>query len=256
MPNVNAPVTAQDIISTMESMKNDSQRLILSRFFKTAPGQYGEGDMFLGLKVPETRLVVKESRLRVPFSEIGILLMSPWHEVRLCGFLLLVEEMKAALPRRNRPDTMAARRKEIADFYLAHAAAANNWDLVDLSAPYILGTFLLHPLDDGSMPDRKILDRLAESECLWEQRIAIVATMMLIRNGEFEDTLRIARRLLPHPHDLIHKAVGWMLREVGKRDTATLRDFLDLHVKSMHRTTLRYAIERLPEQERREWMAR
>lgn len=245
--------TANDIIETILPMRNEKQRLILQGFFKTGKGQYGEGDKFLGLKVPQTRMVVKEARLDVPLHEIETLLYSEWHEVRLCGFLLLVEEMKATLPKRNRTGC-PGRRKEIADFYLLHAQQANNWDLVDLSCSYILGTFLLYPLPDGKMPKRNVLDRLSESSNLWEQRISIVSTAALIKNGEFDDTLRIAEKLLCHPHDLIHKAVGWMLREVGKKDIEVLRRFLFKYHKVMPRTALRYAIERIEPQERKKWM--
>ncbi len=245
--------TANDIIETMLQMRNEKQRLILQGFFKTGKGQYGERDKFLGLKVPQTRMVVKEARHDVPLREIETLLYSEWHEVRLCGFLLLVEEMKAALPKRKStgcPD----RRKEIAEFYLLHAKQANNWDLVDLSCSYILGTFLLYPLPDGKMPQRNILDKLSESHNLWEQRISIVATAALIKNGEFDDTLRIAEKLLHHPHDLIHKAIGWMLREVGKNDIEVLRRFLFKHHSVMPRTALRYAIEKMEPEERKRWM--
>ena len=247
--------TAKDIIDIMLPMRDEKQRKILKGFFKTGKGQYGEGDRFLGLKVPQTRMVVKEAKLDVPLREIENLLYSEWHEVRLCGFLFLVEEMKAALPKRNiigLPD----RRKEIADFYLLHTKQANNWDLVDLSCSYILGNFLLYPLPDGSMPERNVLDRLSESRNLWEQRISIVSTAALIKNGEFDDTLRIAEKLLCHPHDLIHKAVGWMLREVGKKDIEELRRFLLKYHKVMPRTALRYAIERMGPEERKKWMTK
>lgn len=247
--------TAHDIIETMRSMEDDAQCQILMRFFKTNRGEYGEGDRFLGLRVPQTRLVVREARLTVPLPEIKKLLYSEWHEVRLCGFLLLVEEMTAAMPRRSTPGN-AERREEIARFYLAHARQANNWDLVDLSAGYIIGQWLLCPSADGTMPDRHILDRLAHSTNLWEQRIAIVSTLMLIRHHQYADTLRIATTLLHHPHDLIHKAVGWMLREVGKRDITTLRSFLAQHHATMPRTALRYAIEKMETQEKKKWMQR
>ena len=258
--------TAHDIILTLRGMENAQQAQVLQRFFKTGKGQYGEGDLFLGLKVPQTRSVVKEARLDVTLEEIGKLLLCPWHEVRLCGLLLLVEEMKAALPKRSRraptgltastawPDGGAGRREEIARFYLAHAHRANNWDLVALSCGPIVGLWLLHPSATGALPDRGVLDRLARSANLWEQRISIVSTGMLIRHGQFDDTLRIAAQLLPHPHDLIHKAVGWMLREVGKRDIEVLRDFLAEHLHALPRTTLRYAIERMPADERAHWM--
>lgn len=249
-------VTARDIEETLTGMADPAQQAILCRFFKTGKGEYGEGDRFLGLRVPQTRSVVREARLQVPLSEIERLLYSPWHEVRLSGFLLLVEEMKISLPRPKRSDTpQAARhRREISNFYLRHAPQANNWDLVDLSAPYVLGQWLLHPLPEGRMPDRTILDRLASSTNLWEQRIAIVSTAALIRAGEFDDTLRVSRNLLSHPHDLIHKAVGWMLRETGKRNLPLMLEFLSDNYASLPRTTLRYAIERLPAPERQAWL--
>ena len=256
-------IAAEEIVEAMEGMRDEAQRRVLCRFFKTGKGEYGEGDEFLGLKVPVTRGVAKEARLRVPLAEIDKLLASRWHEVRLCGFLLLVEEMAAALPKRG-VDTRdkAMRREEIVRFYLAHARQANNWDLVDLSCGYIVGVWMLHPLPSSedaqspSMPDRSLLDRLADSDNLWEQRIAIVSTSALIRAGQYADTLRIATRLLGHPHDLIHKAVGWMLREVGKKDVEVLRDYLDRYCLEMARTTLRYAIERFDEGERQYWLKR
>lgn len=245
--------TANDIIKTMLAMQNEQQRQVLCRFFKTAKGEYGEGDKFLGLKVPQTRSVVRSVHGNVMVEEIAKLLASEWHEVRLCGFLLLVDEMKVALPTKRKngnPD----KRQAIADFYLHHARRANNWDLVDLSSPYILGLHLLHPMANGEMPDRSILDKLALSCNLWEQRIAIVSTLPLIRNQQYTETLRIATILLPHPHDLIHKAVGWMLREVGKQNIDELRNYLSNHISEMPRTTLRYAIERMNENERKEWL--
>lgn len=251
------PHTAQDITESLLQMQDERQRQALCRFFKTAEGEYGYGDRFIGLKCPQTRLVVKEARLKVPLPEIHTLLLSPWHEARLCGLLLLVEEMLAALPtRRGDTPEKATRRRDIANFYLQHARCANNWDLVDMSCPKILGHWLLHPLPDGRMPDRSVLDRLAGSTDLWEQRIAIVTNWMLIRHGEYGDTLRIADRLLHHPHDLIHKAVGWMLREVGKRNMDVLEGYLEAHSGEMHRTTLRYAIEKMGEERRRTWLNR
>lgn len=256
--------TANEIIGLMLAMQNDRQRQILVRFFKTGKGEYGEGDKFIGMKVPQTRAVVKEARLDTPLEEIEKLLLSEWHEVRLCGLLLLVEEMKAALPKtirkRGGKEAHAAnmfkakRRKAIVDFYLRHARQANNWDLVDLSCGAIVGEWLLHPSEDGSMPSREILDKLAQCQNLWEQRIAIVSTITLIRNHQYDDTLRVATKLLNHPHDLIHKAVGWMLREVGKRDVDTLRSFLSQYHHVMPRTALRYAIERMDADEKAYWM--
>lgn len=255
--------TANDIIATMLALRNEEQQRILLRFFKTGKGEYGEGDKFIGMKMPQTRAVVNEARRDVPLGEIEKLIYSEWHEVRMCGFLLLVEEMKAALPRNRKVVSAASleaeiskarRRKELASFYLRHAERANNWDLVDLSCGGIVGEWLLHPAEDGTMPSRSILDALAQSACLWRQRIAIVSTITLIRNRQFDDTLRIATMLLSHPHDLIHKAVGWMLREVGKRDINVLRSFLAEHHRHMPRTALRYAIEKMDNEERRRWM--
>lgn len=249
--------TADDIIQALQQMQDERQRDALMRFFKTGAGDYGEGDRFLGLRCPQTRMVVREVRGRVALSEVERLIASPWHEVRLCGFLLIVEEMRRVLPtaRRN-TEAMAARRNELARFYLRHARQANNWDLVDMTCPKILGYWLLYPQADGTMPDRGILDRLAESDNLWEQRIAMVTNWMLIRHGQFEDALRIADRLLAHPHDLIHKAVGWMLREVGKVDMAVLEDYLERRYSQMSRTTLRYAIEKMGEPQRQAWLRR
>lgn len=258
-------VTAQNIIATLLSMADEKQCQQLQRFFKTGRGQYGEGDQFMGLKAAQTRAVVKLTRGRVTLVEIKNLLYSPWHEARLCGLLLLVEEMNAARPKsdvKRKADGLkvenkqrAEHREQIATFYLQHAQQANNWDLVDVSCGYVVGQWLLYPLANGKMPNRSVLDKLSESSNLWLQRIAIVSTIMLIRNNQFDDTLRIATKLLSHKHDLIHKAVGWMLREVGKRDVALLRCYLTDHHAAMARTTLRYAIEKLNKEERQYWLS-
>lgn len=249
--------TAKEILSVLEAMRDDRQAAQLMRFFKTGKGDYGEGDRFLGLKVPQTRMVVKAAARDVSLDEIETLLYSPWHEARLAGFLLLVEEMKAALPRKRAGLCAgAARRNEIAHFYIRHARQANNWDLVDLSCPKILGEWLLYPDSDGTAPDRGILDSLAASENLWETRIGIVSTWRLIKEGQTDDTIRLAASLLGHSHDLIHKATGWMLREVGKKDIEILNDFLEEHYRRMPRTALRYAIEKMDERLRAYWLAR
>lgn len=249
--------TAKEILDILESMKDDRQAEHLMRFFKTGKGDYGEGDCFLGLKVPQTRMVVKAAARDVSLNEIETLLYSLWHEARLAGFLLLVEEMKAALPRKRAGLCSGApRRNEIARFYLRHANQANNWDLVDLSCPKILGEWLLYPGSDGTMPDRTILDTLAASSNLWETRIGIVSTLRLIKEGQTDDTIRLAANLLGHSHDLIHKATGWMLREVGKKDIDILTDFLEAHYSEMPRTALRYAIEKMDERQRAYWLRR
>lgn len=249
--------TAQDVISEFSVYADDRQSLNLMRFFKTGKGEYGEGDKFLGLKVPQVRGVVKAAKGLVAMCEIEKLLYSEWHDARLAGLLLLVEEMKGALPKRSESHTARAEeRTEIVKFYLRHAQRANNWDLVDLSCQYILGVYLLYPEADGKMPDRGVLDRLADSDNLWEQRISIVSTLALIRAGQFDDALRVSMKLLGHTHDLIHKAVGWVLREVGKKNVDLLVDFLESHHSEMSRTTLRYSIEKFSEKERRYWMSR
>ncbi len=256
MVSPNNNITAEEIEALFLAEQNTEQSKHLMRFFKTGKGQYGECDRFLGLKVPQTRAIVKEARLLVDMPQIRRLLYSQWHEVRLCALLLLVEEMKASLPKKK--DTAAIlhskamRRKEIAEFYISHARQANNWDLVDLSCQYILGPYLRL-----SAPDEiTLLNRLAGSDSLWEQRIAIVTTLDFIRNGIFTPTLTLCSTLIDHPHDLIHKAIGWMLREIGKKDKDLLSDYLDQNYYRLPRTSLRYAIERLPEHERLYWLRR
>lgn len=247
-------VTAHEITTLLEEMRDDKQRDVLMRFFKTGIGQYGEGDKFLGLKVPQTRAVVKEAKLLVPLDEIDVLVHSEWHEVRLAGLLLLAEEMQASLPKKkDSPSitaTKAARREEIANYYMEHTRQANNWDLVDLTCGPILGPHLMLDRAD-CMPT---LLTLARSSDLWAQRIAIVTTLHFIRQGIFSPTFDIVDLLSGHPHDLIHKAMGWMLREVGKRDKDALADYLGRNFRRLPRTTLRYAIEKFPESERKAWL--
>ena len=225
------------MIGQMLAKADPSQVEGLSRFFKTGPGQYGEGDRFLGIKVPVTRRVVKECWKQTGFDELEECLASEYHEIRLAGLLALVEMYSHA-----RKD-MSLRSRCI-DFYLSHTDRINNWDLVDLSCYNLLGDWLLDK-------DRSLLYRLAsDGKSIWEQRIGMVSTMAFIRQGQLDDTFAIADILLNHPHDLIHKAVGWLLRETGKRDMDALRVFLDHRAASMPRTMLRYAIEKFPERER------
>lgn len=225
------------MIEQMLAKADPSQVEGLSRFFKTGPGQYGEGDRFLGIKVPVTRRVVKECWKQTGFDELEECLASEYHEIRLAGLLALVEIYSHA-----RKD-MSLRSRCI-DFYLSHTDRINNWDLVDLSCYNLLGDWLLDK-------DRSLLYRLAsDGKSIWEQRIGMVSTMAFIRQGQLDDTFAIADILLNHPHDLIHKAVGWLLREAGKRDMDALRVFLDHRAASMPRTMLRYAIEKFPERER------
>lgn len=214
------------------------ERAAVSRsFFKTGPGQYGEGDRFLGVTVPDTRRLAREAG-DLPLAEVLTLLRSPIHEERLLALLILVRRYEKGGPRE---------RREIYSLYLAHTARINNWDLVDLSAPNIVGVHLVER-------SRRILYRLAKSPDLWERRIAILATLSFIRNRDFADALSIAEILLHDGHDLIHKAVGWMLREVGKGDQAVLEGFLKQHGRQMPRTMLRYAIERFPESLRQAYL--
>ena len=250
-------MTASEIIEFMESQQDDAQRQILMRFFKTGPGEYGEGDQFLGLKVPQTREVVRAVPKNFPLSEIPELLMSRWHEVRLCGLLILVAKFERLATKRLGNDEAAIRsRDEILTMYLQYAEQANNWDLVDLSVHKILGHWLLLPSNLGDRDYKiKVLDELAQSPCLWKQRMSIVCSWKTSQQGDPSWCLRYAEIHLHHPHDLMHKAVGWMLREMGKRvGMDLLRDFLHQHAHEMPRTALRYAIEKMPEPERQYWM--
>ena len=249
--------TAKDIIAYMESLRNEEQRTNLMRFFKTAPGQYGYGDEFLGLKVPQTREVVSLAGLDFPLTEISELLMSRWHEVRLCGLLILVWKFEKLATKRLTNDADAIRqRDEIVSMYLQYAERANNWDLVDLSVPKILGHWLMLPSNLGDRDYKiKVLDELAVSPCLWKQRMSIVCSWKTSQLGDPSWCLRYAEIHLHHPHDLMHKAVGWMLREMGSRISMDLlRDFLRQHAHEMPRTMLRYAIEKMPAPERKQWM--
>lgn len=256
-------MTAKEIVAYMETLRNDAQRKVLMGFFKTAPGEYGYGDEFLGLKVPQTREVVKAVAKDVVLDEIPELLMSKWHEVRLCGLLILVEKFEKLATKKLVDNVEAVRgRDEILSMYLRYAEQANNWDLVDLSAPKILGHWLLLPTFlGGNEADiyheykLSVLDELAVSSCLWKQRMSIVCSWKTSQMGDPSWCLRYAEVHLHHPHDLMHKAVGWMLREMGKRVSMDLlRDFLRLHVQEMPRTMLRYAIEKMSDQERKYWM--
>ena len=239
---------AHDIESALIGKADVSQAQHLMRFFKTGPGEYGEGDRFLGIRVPVTRAVVKEYRDKIELADIDELLGSPWHEIRLCGFLLLIELYKKVSKLHDE-----SAQRGLVQYYLSNLERGNNWDLVDLVAPKILGDFLCsHPEQED------ILDKLANMDGhLWHQRVAIVATLTLICAGSFDSTLRISEKMLNHKHDLIHKATGWMLREMGKRGGMPLLvTFLDNHAHCMPRTMLRYAIEKLPLAQRHHYMQR
>ena len=231
------------LLTQLTKCAEPSQVEGLARFFKTGPGQYGEGDRFLGIKVPVTRQVVKECWREMDFASLEECLRSEYHEARLAGLLALVETFSHS----KKNQVLQA---ECVDFYLSHTDRINNWDLVDLSCYPMLGEWLLDK-------DRTILYDLArKGKTIWEQRIGIVSTMAFVRKGQIEDTFAIADILLQHPHDLIHKAVGWLLREAGKRDESALVAYLDSRHKAMPRTMLRYAIEKFPEAKRQDYLRR
>ncbi len=215
----------------------------LARFYKTAPGEYGEGDLFLGGSVPQTRSVAKKHQ-KLELQEVAKLFASPFHEARLCAAIILNMQFKAAKKTQER--------KRIFDFYLRQVRTerVNNWDIVDVSAPW-MGVYLTEIEDP--MP---LLIKLSRSKSLWQRRVSIMLTFALIRDGDLEPTITISKLLLKDDQDLIHKAVGWMLRELGKKDVMLLRKFLTDHSHEMPRTMLRYSIERLPEHERKKWLAK
>ena len=230
------------LLTNMLAKADPSQVEGLARFFKTGPGQYGYGDKFLGIKVPVTRAVVKECWKSVSFEDLEECVTSEYHEVRLAALLTLVEIFGHAKRETGHLQ------QECVDFYLAHTAYINNWDLVDLSCYPLLGVWLLDK-------DRKLLYDLARNgKTMWEQRIGMVSTMTFVRHGQLSDTFAIADILLHHPHDLIHKAVGWLLREAGKKDKSALEAFLKGRYQAMPRTMLRYAIEKFPEAERQAYL--
>ena len=229
----------KDIHKKIEDAADPVKAKNLMRFFKTGKGEYGEGDIFLGIVVPEQRKIAKEF-VNIPISDVSELIDSKIHEKRLIGLLILMEKLKKSDEKEK---------KEIFDLYLKKVAQykINNWDLVDLSAPRIVGNYLIDK-------NRDILYKLAKSSNLWEKRISIVATFAFISKKDFDDALKVAEILLNDKHDLIHKAVGWMLREVGKRDKKVLEEFLKKHCLQMPRTMLRYSIEKFPEEERKRWL--
>jgi len=228
---------AHTIRQTLRALADPSIAAQSQRFFKTGPGQYGEGDQFLGIRVPVLRSHLPAFR-DAPLAAVLETLRSPWHEERLFALLLMVARFSWA-DRQDRDTLYGA--------YLAHTAHINNWDLVDCSAPQIVGAAL-------EQRDRAILRELARSQSIWERRIAVIATLHFIRQSSFDDCLEVAELLLADRHDLMHKAVGWMLREVGKRDLEIEERFLRRHASAMPRVMLRYAIEKLPESKRKNYL--
>jgi 3-methyladenine DNA glycosylase AlkD len=234
-------MSASAALTELKSLGRKSRVSDLARFYKTGPGEYAEGDLFLGITVPETRRISKKyQKLELP--EVEKLFSSPFHEARLCACIILNLQFKATHIRQER--------KKIFDFYLKQVRSEriNNWDIVDVSAPWMGG--YLNELDNP-IP---LLTKLAKSKSLWQRRVSIMLTFALIRAGDLAPTITISQILLKDKEDLIHKAVGWMLRELGKRDIMLLRGFLHEHSHEMPRTMLRYAIERMPEKERKNWL--
>ena len=223
------------IYNALAARSDEEKKIVLPRFFKTGKGQYGEGDKFLGVTVPNIRTVANEFK-DTDFEIIEELMHSPWHEMRMCALLILVNNSKKEVT------------KDTFDFYLSQTKYINNWDLVDLTAPQIIGKYLINK-------DRDILYKLAESDLLWDNRIAIVSTLAFIRNNDLDDTYKLSIKMMYHKHDLMHKAIGWMLREAGKRDTGRLYNFVKEHKNIMPRTMLRYSIEKFDKETRKELMS-
>ena len=221
------------ITNELQALSDAEKREIFPKFFKASKGEYGEGDRFLGVTVPNIRAIAKLHK-DISIEEIWELIQSEWHEVRLCALIIMVEKSK-------KKDE--ALRKELFNLYLSQTKRINNWDLVDLSCRFIIGEYLL----DKS---RDILYQLAQSPLLWDNRIAIVSTYAFIRKGQLEDTYALSDLMMQHPHDLMHKAIGWMLREAGKRNPERLYDYVMSHRADMPRTMLRYAIEKFSPKER------
>jgi 3-methyladenine DNA glycosylase AlkD len=219
--------TYTNVKNALLVLAQPERAVLVARFFKTGPGQYGEGDQFLGLSMPQQHVIAKQYR-SLAIDEVQKLVRDPFHECRMTGLLIWVQQTKKG---------SAIQRAKILEYYLANRQYINNWDLIDVTCPHIVGRYLVQG-------DRSILYELAQEKNLWSPRMAMVSTLALIRLGQFADTFAIAELLMPHKHDLIHKAVGWMLREVGKRNPDALEEFLHDHVQLMPRTALRYAIER------------
>ena len=234
-------MSANEVAKELKLLASAGKAAELQRFFKTGPGDYAEGEIFLGVMVPQTRKIAsKFAALRL--TEISQLTKSDYHEVRLCGLIILTNQFKRSKE--------LVEKKKFFNFYLRELKAGNinNWDLVDVSAPTI-GEYLLHEADP-----MKVLKRLTKSKSLWERRASVIFTFAFLRAGELEPTYEMAEKHLNDEHDLMHKAVGWMLREMGKRDLGLLRTFLNEHVTEMPRTALRYAIEKMSETERKKWL--
>ncbi len=236
----------EEIIADLERLSDAEKAIGSARFFKTGKGEYGEGDVFIGVNVPDQRKVARKYWKEVSLKEVEKLLRGDVHEHRLTALFLLVLKFQRG------DDSLRA---EIFDLYLRNMKYVNNWDLVDSSAPYIVGAYLIGA-ETGMDSARKVLYKLAGSKDLWERRIAILSTFAFIKEKDFDDALNLAEILVNDSHDLMHKAVGWMLREIGNRNMASEEGFLKRHYKTMPRTMLRYAIEKFPEEKRRFYMGK
>lgn len=229
----------EQLIHTLQDRAIPEKAAFLPRFFKTGPGEYGEGDLFLGVTVPEQRKIAKEFFREIPLDDLSELIQNPYHEVRLTALIALVY--------RYQKSKSEGEQKELADFYLHHLDWVNNWDLVDSSCYPILGHFYWKK-------EKSLFYHLAGSHDLWRQRVAMISSLFWIKKGEFSDAFALAEMLKNHPHDLMHKAVGWMLREIGNRDFEAELSFLKQHYPTMPRTALRYAIEKFPEELRQDFL--
>lgn len=224
-----------DLVTDLHALASPEKARVLMRFFKTGKGQYGEGDVFAGVMVPECRKIARRYS-HIPLEELEQHLKSHIHEERLIAFLILVEQYKRS-----------SEKEKIIQFYLHNLQRANNWDLVDLTAPKLLGNYLLER-------NASLLSKLAQSDNLWERRVAIISTLAFIRESKFEHTLKLVELLMHDKHDLIHKACGWALREIGKKNEKCLETFLKMHYKNMPRTMLRYAIEKFDKERRKKYL--
>jgi len=236
-------MTITQLQHDLQQAKNPQKAKILQRFFKTAPGQYGYGDIFLGITVPLQRKIAKQY-LHLTLAELQLLLHTNIHEQRLTALIILTEQYKQSQKQHN-----TKLQQSMYQFYLKNTNWVNNWDLVDVTAPQVVGSYLLN-----NPQEKQILYTLAKSQNIWQRRIAIVSTFTFIRNKQFQDTLQISTILLKDNHDLIHKAVGWMLREVGKKNISVLEQFLQEHSHTMPRTMLRYAIEKFSQEKRKSYL--
>lgn len=230
-------MTAKDVERELNALENPADAEFLQRFFKTGPGQYGEGDVFIGLRVPQTRVITKKYR-DLPLPEIEKLLDSPIHEHRLAAVIIMTERAKRA---------QGEEMKDLYDLYLRRIDRMNNWDIIDISCGHVVGGYLLDK-------PRDILYKLVRSKVMWERRVAIISTSRFIAHGDLDDTFKLAELLINDNEDLIHKASGWMLREAGKKDETRLKDFLDQHAATMPRTMLRYSLEKLHSTDKAHYM--